>query len=88
MHLLYRSITILFNLIETLIVVRIFISFLNIRGEGVIIGFIYQMTEPILSPAKELLAKLKINTGMFDFSPLVAILLLRLAHNLARMILL
>lgn len=88
MSLLYRSITILFNLIEVLIVVRILFSFLNIKGGGLITGFIYQMTEPILSPAKALLSQLKINTGMFDFSPLIAILLLRLAHNLAAIILL
>lgn len=86
MSLLYRSITILFNLIEVLIVVRIVFSFLNIRGGGPITGFIYQMTEPILGAAKGLLSKLKINTGMFDFSPLIAILFLRLAHNLVEII--
>lgn len=86
--LLYRSITILFNLIEILIVVRILFSFININSGGPLVGFIYQMTEPILSPAKELMSKLKLNTGMFDFSPLVAILFLRLAHSLAARILL
>lgn len=86
MSLLYRSITILFNLIEVLIVVRILFSFLNIKNSGLITGFIYQLTEPILGAAKGLISKLKINTGMFDFSPLIAILILRLAHNLAGII--
>lgn len=88
MLLLYRSIEILINLIEMLIVVRILFSFLNIRSENLLIRLVYEITEPVLSPARELLAKLRINTGMLDFSPLLAILFLRIALSIATRILL
>jgi YggT family protein len=88
MILLYRSITILLNLIELLILVRIIFSFLNIRGENIVIKFVYELTEPVLGTARNLLDKIGIKTGMFDFSPLVAILFLRIIYNLAGRILL
>ena len=88
MILLYKSIAILINLIEILIVVRIFFSFLNIKKTTIFTNFVYQMTEPVLEPANMLLYKLKINTGMFDFSPLLAILFLRFANEIFARILL
>ncbi len=80
----YRAFNILINLIETLIVVRIILSFINIRLDNFIGDFILNMTEPILSPARKLIAKLNINTGMFDFSPIVAILILRIFSSIVR----
>lgn len=88
MILLYRAIESLINIIELLILVRIVFSFLNIRGGGIIIRFVYEMTEPILSPARMLINKTGINTGMFDFSPIVAIIVLSIIQNIARGILL
>jgi len=85
---LYRSINILLYLIEILIVVRIFISFLNIGNRSVVSKLIYELTEPVLGPSRELIYKLGINTGMFDFSPLIAILILRLVDMIAKAILL
>lgn len=88
MILLYRAISSLINIIEVLILIRIILSFLNIRGGGVVTRFIYDMTEPVLGPARALLSKIGINTGMFDFSPIVAILILRIIQSLAFRVLL
>lgn len=88
MLLLYRSIIILLNLIETLIVVRIILSFLNIHSENLFTRLVYEITEPVLGPARELIAKLGINTGIFDFSPLLAIFFLRIIYSLVGRILL
>ncbi|MBU5426462.1 YggT family protein [Tissierella pigra] len=88
MILLHKSITILLNLIELLIIVRIIFSFLNIHGDNIITRFVYELTEPVLGTARELLAKTGINTGMLDFSPLLAILFLRLIYTIASRILL
>jgi YggT family protein len=82
MILLYKSITILLNIIETLIVVRILFSFLNINKPNIITKFVYEMTEPVLGPARELIQRLGIKTGIFDFSPLLAILFLRIIYGL------
>lgn len=88
MVLMYKSITILVNLIEISIIVRILLSFLNINSGGIFVKFVYEITEPVLGPARSLISKLKIDTGMFDFSPLLAILFLRIANSLAARILL
>ncbi|WMM26771.1 YggT family protein [Tissierella sp. MB52-C2] len=88
MILLYKSITILLNLIELLILVRIIFSFLNIRGENIVIKFVYELTEPVLGTARNLLDKTGIKTGMFDFSPVVAIIFLRIIYYLVGRILL
>jgi len=85
---LYRAIGILINLIELLIVVRIVLSFLNIRGKGLLTGIVNELTEPVLGPARDLIYKLGIDTGMFDFSPLLAIIFLRVIQYLAARILL
>jgi YggT family protein len=42
-----------------------------------IMKFLIQITEPILSPIRNLLFKLKIGGNMVDFSPLVALILLQ-----------
>ena len=57
MRLLYTAISKLINIIEILILVRIVLSFLNLRGGGIITRFIYEMTEPVLGPARALIAK-------------------------------
>lgn len=63
-------------IIETLIFIRAILSFITRDTNNAIISFVFQVTEPILSPFRELIRKLNINTGMIDFSPLLAILFL------------
>lgn len=82
MILFYKSLGILINMIEVLIVVRILLSLLNKGFDSVIGRFVYEMTEPILSLARNVIYKLGINTGMFDFSPLLAILFMRLFYDI------
>lgn len=84
MVLLYESVTILFQAIELLIVVRILLSILNIRQHNLITSLVYEITEPILGPARNLIEKLGIRTGMFDFAPLLAILFLRTISKIIR----
>lgn len=70
----YKALGTLIRLIEFLILIRIIISFLNIRLDNIFGEIIATMTEPVLAPARNLIQKLNINTGLFDFSPIVAIL--------------
>lgn len=77
---LVKALNILFNLIETFILIRIILSFLPINMGNIFGKFIYNMTEPILSPCRGLLDKLGLNMEFLDFSPLLAILFLRLAR--------
>jgi YggT family protein len=54
-----------------LIVARVIVSWLAPSGGGVV-AFIYQATEPILAPIRRLLPP----TGAFDWSPLIAMVVL------------
>ena len=87
MIIFYRALNILINLIEFLILVRIIFSFINIGSDNVIGKLVFDMTEPILSPARNLIKRLNIDTGFFDFSPLLAILLLRIISSIVRRLL-
>ncbi|KGG79564.1 hypothetical protein Y919_11255 [Caloranaerobacter azorensis H53214] len=82
-----RSVGIFINLLETLILVRVFMSYIIRDLNNPVFNFVYQVTEPILSPFRDLMDKLGINTGMIDFSPLLAFVFLDLISYILRAIL-
>lgn len=51
---------------------RVIMSFVDPTGRNQISAFLIQTTEPILGPVRRLLPQ----TGMFDFSPLIVLLIL------------
>lgn len=63
-----------FTALEVLILGRVLMSWLNPRFEGPVARFLYETTEPILSPIRRVLP----STGMIDFSPIVAFVLIGL----------
>ncbi|MFY9213951.1 MAG: YggT family protein [Tissierellaceae bacterium] len=85
--LFYRSLGILVEFIQILILVRIVMSYINFNRSNSLVRLVYELTEPILAPARALIRMTGINTGMFDFSPLLAILLLNLIMGLVARIL-
>jgi len=87
MHTLYRSIDLFFYVIELLIFARIILSFLNIGPYNALGRIIYELTEPILAPAREFIYKIGIDTGMLDFSPIVGIIMLRIISRIIKSIL-
>jgi len=58
--------------LELMVLARVFLSFVNPAGRGAVAGFIISTTEPLLAPVRKLLPR----TGMFDFSPLIVVLVL------------
>ncbi|RKD34330.1 YggT family protein [Thermohalobacter berrensis] len=78
MWVLERAFAIFVDIIETLIIVRILLSFIIRDFSNPIFNLVYQVTEPILAPFRNLISKLGISTGMFDFSPLLAFMFLNL----------
>ena len=84
MGLFGESVRILLNALETLIFIRIIFSFLNIGRANVLTNLVYELTEPVLSPARSLIEKIGIRTGMFDFSPILAVLFLRILSEFIR----
>ena len=55
-----------------LILGRVLVSWTNPTGGGGITAFLYQVTEPVLGPVRRLLPPM----GGFDWSPMIAIILL------------
>jgi len=68
------------NLIEALLFIRLLLSYINYNFTSFIGSIIYELTEPILSLARNLIDKLGINFGMFDFSYIFAFLILRIIY--------
>ncbi|SCG83527.1 hypothetical protein DW1_1959 [Proteiniborus sp. DW1] len=76
----------LIYIVETLIFIRAILSFIVIDTNNAITSFIFQVTEPVLSPFREILRRLKVDTGMIDFSPLLAILFLSFLSRIINII--
>lgn len=74
--LFYKSVTMFFETLKTLIIIRIFLSYLKVNRKNLITSTIYSITEPILGFSRAILDQLKIDTGIFDFSPVVAFLIM------------
>jgi len=85
---LYRAIGTLFTVIELAILARAFISWLPVPRENKFVIFLYQITEPILGPIRNLILRSSFGGSlMFDFSPLIALVLLALIRNIVLSIL-
>ncbi|MBQ3032639.1 MAG: YggT family protein [Anaerotignum sp.] len=81
--LLVQAIGLFFYFLEILIFVRILLSWF-VRGYNSAIGrFLYNMTEPILGPVREMVNKSPLGGGYgLDFSPIFALILMRLVQTL------
>lgn len=81
---LIRAIYWFAQLLTLLLVLRAILSWFA-QNPYSSLGRIYQvllrLTEPIVSPCRNLLRRLNINTGMLDFSVLVAFFLIEIVSN-------
>lgn len=75
-----KAITTLVNIIEMAILVRCFLSWFPVNRNNPIVSLIYTLTEPVLGPIRNLIAKSPLGGSgiMIDFSPIFAFMLLRL----------
>jgi len=78
MYIIADLINILFTILNLAILARVLVSWVNPNPYHPAMQILYQITEPILEPIRRYLPQ----TGMVDFSPLVAIILLSLAQRL------
>lgn len=69
---------ILFYALYIAIIGRIIMSFIDQAGQMRITQILYEITEPILGPLRRIIP----SVGMFDFSPMIALLLLQFLQNL------
>lgn len=80
--LIYQSAIMVFDIIDFLVLVRIVLSWLPI-GQNPITNLIYNLTEPLLYPIRQMVQNSPIGNGMMlDFSPIVLFLLLQFGEVL------
>lgn len=77
-----------FDIVNFLILIRILFSFFPINPYGSpflvnVIRFFYQLTEPFLAPFRSFVPPLRVGAGGYlDFSPILALIVLRLLKGL------
>ena len=81
---LYNFIDILFALLELAILARVLLSWFRVDPYHPAVAFLYQITEPILRPLRNIIPPL----GMIDISPIVALILMGVLRQIIQTILL
>lgn len=78
MAFLFDFIRLLCYVFTLLIIARAIMSWFSPSPTNKLAIILYRVTEPLLSPLRRIIPRV----GMFDFTPLVAIILLQLIANL------
>jgi len=66
------------ELLSLAIFIRVILSWFSIRQGNPVVIILYKITEPILGPLRKIIPRM----GMFDITPLAAIVLLRIIRAL------
>ena len=80
MQLFKTTLLYFFNLVVFLILIRAVMSWFVRDLRNPIAAFVFQVTEPLLSPFRQLIQKLGYH-GMIDFSPILLIITIQLLSN-------
>ncbi len=73
MDILYDIIRVLCDVLTIAILLRTILSWFSPRPTNILAVILYRVTEPILAPLRRIIPRV----GMFDFTPLVAIILIQ-----------
>ena len=83
MAFLIQLINILFSLYSLVIIARAFLPLVGADIRNPIVRFIYDITEPVLAPLRRFTI-----IGMWDFSPLAALIILTIVQSVVSHLLL
>ena len=78
MAFLFDFISFLCEVLTLVIIARVIVSWFSPRPTNRLAIILNQVTEPLLAPLRRIIPRV----GMFDFTPLVAIILLQLIRHL------
>ena len=78
MTFLFNFIRLLCEVLTTAIFIRVILSWFSPSPTNMLVNLLYQVTEPILAPLRRIIPRV----GVFDFTPMVAIILLQLIKYL------
>jgi YggT family protein len=75
---LIQLIQTLFEIYTFILLARVFITWFQVDSYNPIVRVLYQLTEPLLSPIRRWLPQ----TGMVDFSPIVAFIVITVVERI------
>lgn len=79
---LFQTVRIFFQVVNIILVIRILLSWIPM-GKNFFTSLIYNLTEPLLYPIRELLKKSPLGQGMMiDFSPIILALILSVIERI------
>lgn len=77
-----RAVDLIFKIMEFALIARVLISWIPVSRDNQYIRLLYQITEPILAPIRNLLFKSFAGRNMMiDFSPIIAFILINLLRS-------
>ena len=80
MTFLFNFLALLCQVLTLIILIRVILSWFSPEPTNLLSNIIYQITEPLLAPLRRIIPRV----GIFDFTPMVAIILLQgIAYLLA-----
>ena len=80
---LHNFIDLLFNTLSLAVFGRVIMSWVSPTGDNPVTRFLEQITEPILAPIRKVVPPL----GMFDLTPMIALILLNIIRPVVKNIL-
>ena len=75
---LISIVRLLFEIYSFILLARVLLSWVQLDPGNPIVRIIYQLTEPLLAPIRRILPQ----SGMMDFSPIVAFIALIIAEQI------
>ena len=78
MTMFFRIIRTLCDVLTIAILLRVIMSWYPLRPTNILVKILYWVTEPLLAPLRRIIPRV----GRFDFTPLVAIILIQLIYYL------
>lgn len=78
MIILLRFLEYLLQILSFAILARVIVSWISPGFDNPIVRILFEITEPILAPIRQIIPRL----GMFDLTPVIALLLIQLLQQL------
>jgi YggT family protein len=78
MNSLYRLVDLVFRVLDLALLLRVVFSWINANPYNSVVRLIHDITEPILAPLRRYIPPI----GGFDFTPMVALVILDLVQRL------
>lgn len=78
---LYTLVRLIFNAAVLILLIRAFVSWMPINRDNRLVDLLYKITEPVLSPFRNLIARIVGQNLPIDFAPVIVLLIMALLRH-------